>query len=758
VVNEYQSKNQRDVEDEDFETPDWIELYNSGSETIDISGYMLSDDPAAPKWTLPPATDLAAGDYLLIFASGKNRAFPELHTSFSLSSEGEPVVLFDRDGQQLDMLMASPLEAHRSFGRLTDGSTEAAVLYEATPGSSNDLSQALNEPSIDPPAGFYAEEMALKMQQATNGSIIRYSTDGSEPSPSHPIWEDGMTINVGSLKGEPNRLSIIPTTPLEGTSSLAEFIYRPPVEEVQKCHIIRYRSFENGIANSDVYSASYFIGADLKERHALPVLSIIMNEDELFDHDIGMYIPGKVFAQSNWTVWHPLGNYNNNWERTANIEFFDSNETFSHYGGIEMYGLSSRGLPQKSFRFIARERYGKKRMEHCFFPNQDICNFKSLIIRNSGNDFTQTHLKDVVLQEMLEPMNLDLQERRPAVVYLNGEYWGIMNIRSQYDTGYFENKYGLKEDEYDLLKNNYNVVRGDTNSYNDLLIFLNNNDLSIQENYDEIASRVDIDNYLDYQIGEIFVGNYDWPGNNIKFFKPKAEEGKWRWLVFDLDMGFGYLKQAEYAVNFNSLFHAADPVGNPWPNPEWSTFLFRKLLENQSFRYAFLDRFTYHLKHTFSIERLNRVIDKFERIYEPEIDQHLARWNWPEDKRRWEYEVTYLRGYVAGRACSLVKDLKEYFELDEFAYDCEELLGDNKFVVLYNPINREIEFLYNAEEGVELKLRVVNMAGQTVSVRETQATPGASWHYWAIPDLIIGQYMLQISDGNSSYAQGIFVQ
>lgn len=758
IVNEYQSKNQRDVEDEDYETSDWIELYNSGSESVDVGGYMLSDNTeTGPKWTIPGEVELEAGGHLLIFASGKNRAFPNLHTSFSLSSEGEPVLLYDRDGQFLDMLEASPLEPHRSFGRLTDGSAESAILYEATPGATNELAQPLNEPFVQPAAGFYADAIDLSMNRGLVSSVIRYSTDGSEPGPTHPVWEEGMNINVASLKGQANRLSLIPTTPLEGTSSLPTFIYKPPTKEVEKCHIIRYRSFENGVANSDVFSASYFIGEELQERHELPVLSIVMNEDELFDYEIGMYVPGKVFAQSNWTEWLAPGNYNIEWERAANMEFFDGDEVFSQYGGIEMYGFSSRIFPQKSFRFVARERYGKKRIDHCFFPEKDICNFKSLLIRNSGNDFTDTHIRDMVMQEILEPMNVDLQERRPTVLYLNGEYWGIVNIRTQYDTGYFESKYGLEEDDYDLLRSNAEIVRGDNSEYESMLTFLESSDLSIQENYDQIAAQVDIENYIDYQIGEIFTGNYDWPGNNIKYFKPKTEEGKWRWLVFDLDMGFGYFKK-EHAADFDAMFHAADPIGNPWPNPEWSTFLFRKLLENQSFRYAFLDRFSFHLRHTFTIERLNRIIDKYQRIYEPEMNRHIARWNWPADKRRWDFEVGYLRGFAAGRSCWLVKYLEQYFELNDFNFDCEELLGEEKFVVLYNPVSEEIEFLYSSDKSVQLNVRLVNMQGQLISIRETHATEGASWHYWQIPSITTGQYILQISDSESSYSQTMFVQ
>ncbi len=756
IINEYQSKNQRDLEDEDGDTPDWIELFNTSAEQLDLSGYVLSDDTLQGKWNLPIGTILEANEYLVIFASGKNRAFPNLHTSFSLSSEGEPVVLFAPDGQIADQLVAQPLEVHRSFGRLVDGEQETAVLYEATPGTSNSTSRPIHLFDVLRPAGFYAEPVSVDLVINDVLGQVHYSTDGSEPTLEHPVWEQAILLE--SLEGKENRLSMIPTTPLEGPDHLESFVYKAPKREVDKCHILRWRSFLDGKANSEVESATYFVGEGWEDKHDLPIISLITNEEELFDYEQGMYVPGKDFENTEWTGYHPPGNYNRETELGANFEFFDTGNYFSEYGGLEMFGFAGRTMPQKSMRFVARKGYGNKRLEHCFFPDRNYCSFKSLILRNAGNDFIKTHIRDVVQQELVASMDVDVQANRSACLYLNGEYWGIVNLKEQFDESFFENNYQLESGSYDLIKNGFEVVKGDTVKYNQFLEFLELADLSLPENYQVVNDEVDIDRFIEYQIAQIFIGNFDWPGNNIKYFCSKDAQTKWNWLIYDLDMGFGFLRDSERAIDHNTLASATEVDGPSWPNPPWSTILFRKLLENQQFRDKYIDRFSFHLENTFSLENMLAKIDLFESLYSNEMRNHIDRWNYPSSYSKWEKEVDLMREFAVGRPCRAVKHLMLYFDLEVYPYDCADFEQEqNAIAVIHNPINNEIDFIYNSQEETDIELRLIDLNGKALQKGFKESFEGANRYSWSTSDVPTGQYILQIFSANQMDAVQVFI-
>ncbi len=243
---------------------------------------------------------------------------------------------------------------------------------------------------------------------------------------------------------------------------------------------------------------------------------------------------------------------------------------------------------QKSVRIFARKEYGDEFINYKIFPEKEIRKFSSLVLRNGGYpEFRSTMFRDGFMQTLIsEEMDLETQAYRPCIVYVNGEYWGIFNIREKQNEEYLKENNGIDPNNLDILENNMNVVEGDKSHYEHMLDFIRSNDLSIQSNYDSLKQWMDIDNYLNYQIAQIYFANNDWPANNIKYWRPKTDDGKWRWMLFDVDGGFGL--NANY--DFNSIEYATAEDSKLWNNSPWSTFLFRNLLKNNEFADEFFTK------------------------------------------------------------------------------------------------------------------------------------------------------------------------
>ena len=146
-------------------------------------------------------------------------------------------------------------------------------------------------------------------------------------------------------------------------------------------------------------------------------------------------------------------------------------------------------------------------------------------------------MRDVLLTSLMEDSNLDIQAYRSVASYLNGEYWGLYNIREKINEHYLASLHNLDPDEINIVELNGEVIHGDNEAYLNMVSFVSNNSLSSSENYQQIADQIDIDNYIQYQVAQIYYDNRDWPGNNIKFWQPTG--GKWRWILFDTDFGAG---------------------------------------------------------------------------------------------------------------------------------------------------------------------------------------------------------------------------
>ena len=435
---------------------------------------------------------------------------------------------------------------------------------------------------------------------------------------------------------------------------------------------------------SSIITHTYFINENI----TLPVISISTDPENLWNDEIGIYCIGT----NGITGYGVTANYWQNWERPINIELYEPNGNiaFNINAGISIGGMR-RNMKQKSFRIFARNKYGTAEINYKIFDDKPINKFKSIILRNGGlPDFTSTIFRDGMMQSLLiGQMDIDYQAYKPSVVFLNGEFWGIYNIREKLNEDYLASNHGVNPDNVDLLECNAHVIEGDALHYNTMLNFIISNDMTLPTNYNYIKSQMDVDEYLNYQISQIYFANYDWPGLNIKFWRPKAENVKWRWLLFDTDAGFGMWGQYYY----NEIEHATAIDGPGWPNPPWSTLLFRKLLENNEFKNEFIQRLASYLNTTFEPERVIHIIDSLKINIHPDMPRHITRWK-DEDSSdgvcvasvsEWESEVDVLREFANLRPAYVRQHIINKFGLSGTVELIVNTIGEGK--VKINNVN-----------------------------------------------------------------------
>ena len=618
VINEVMTANASAVLDPSYYNySEWIELYNPGSQAVFVAGYQLSNDPVnLSLWKFPAGTYIPSKGFLLVWMDKLNTG---LHTNFRIRSDNELIFLSNTNGVLIDTVHIQKMFRNLSYGRNPDGAVNWNLFLNPTPGAKNTgniVSDRSPEPVFSLPGGRYNASQTLTLTNPGTTGEIYYTVDGSEPDLNSHLFGGPVTIS--------------------------------------STQTVKARIIETGKAYGRTVTNTFFIR---EHNFTLPVVSVSTDPDNLWDEDKGIYVVGTngaegyCFGKTNW---------NREWERQATFEYFtpDGVKKISADAGIKVNGGCSRTNPQKSLGVYFRDKYGPDEIRYPLFNSKDADRFKSVMLRNSGNDFNRTQMQDALMQTLIiGQMDIDYMAYTPAALYLNGVYWGVQNIREKSSGDYLYTNYGLDEDSIDLLESFNTVLEGDNLDYVPIISFLNSNNLTTTQNYSFVTSRIDLESYIDYQIAEIYYANLDWPGNNIKFWKQKRPGSKWRWLLYDTDFGFGLYTNPDH----NTLAFAAEAQGPEWPNPPWSTLLFRKLLGNEDFRKRFVDKFNVYIYSTFNPVRVNAVIDSLRDNIAAEMPYHFLRWG--SSMSAWKYNLDVDRDFGNRRPAYMMQYLADYFGL-----------------------------------------------------------------------------------------------
>lgn len=674
VINEAQSTN-TSLPDASGQLADWVEIHNTSDSPLAMQGYYLSDSLSNRlKFRFPDVTIPPRG--FLIVWTGSVADFPNnrtpLHADFSISSAGEPVVLTAPDGVTLvDEFPALPIGTSggvgRSIGRQPDGSGPLYFFNTPTQGASNTTSgtptEVLPAPSFSVPGGMHTASVTVAVTTAVQGGTIRYTLDGSDPTESSPVYTGPLTLN--SLAGQPNVLSQIPTNFLNTGGPFYEG-WQPPDGEVFKINVVRARVFKAGSAPGRITTQSYLVHPSGAARYSYPVVSIATTPDNLFSNPTGIYVPGwfNNYAQEGSA-----------WERPGNIEFYETDGSLAFQGaiGMRIHGNSTVNRPRKALRIYARNPDGPSTFHHRIFPEKDVSSFDTFLLRAGGNDWGQSILRDALVSTLAAHTGLDRMATRPAVVFIDGEYWGIHNVRDRIDEGYYKHHYGLSETGFTQLEvpatgsRSWPVHdRGEPSLLADFIDILDrawDGEFAAAAGYEALSQRIDIDNFIDYQIHQIWAGNTDWPGNNVRLWRAVTPEpggdprldGRWRWILYDTDFGLGldffYVPGVNDGPNHNTLAYASQQGGaNFIGNSEEGTRMLRKTLENPGFRDKFVNRFADLLNSSLSAAHAGARLDEFEALYGAGMEEHVRRWRQPFS---WTNDVARIRNYIQQRPAAV---------------------------------------------------------------------------------------------------------
>ncbi len=530
------------------------------------------------------------------------------------------------------------------------------------------------------PAGFYTDEFQLELI-ADPGDQIYFTLDGSIP-------DSGSTVFSGSIFVH-DRSDDEPEFALISNISHTYSPWVPPSGPVQLATIIRARSFNAG-AWGPVTSATYFVTDHGTNRYQIAVVSLVTPKVNLFDYETGIYVLGKVYddyKQANPGAVDGLAtpaNYTQrggDWERPAHLELFEPNGTrpIAQDIGIRIHGGGSRSFQQKPIRLYAKDDYGPKKFEYQIFPDQELDEYKRLIMRNSGQDWMKTSLRDGLMHTLVRHLPFETMAYRPAVLFINGEFWGIANIRERFDTKFLESKFDVDEEEVDQLSGNASIEEGNADHYLAMLNYIRNGGVSDTQRYRYIQTQMDTESFKYYNLAQIYYNNRDWPHNNIEYWRRQTEfdpnehpgrDGRWRWLMKDTDFGMAWTdRHTEATYNWQV---SQDYLNYATRSGHWSTFLLHELLKNEEFRHDFINGYRDLMNTAFRKDRVLTVLEELRSTIEPYAEEHLHRWGnsthrWsmPRDLAEWNTNVNYIRRFINDREDFVDEDFMEKFNLGE---------------------------------------------------------------------------------------------
>ena len=618
VISEVAAVNRTGATASDKQTYDFIELYNPTDKPVSLNGYRLSDKDDPAEWRTLPDVQLNPGEYKVIYCGDVdkyNRSTGEIFIAMGLNRYGEHLYLADADGVVVDDLAYGRLDDAQSGGRVSMTETQVYYFEQVTPGAANP-SAGLKPPAPTPvfsvSSGYV--ESGTKVTISCRGATIRYTTDGSTPTKDSPVYTGELTISSNIT--------------------------------------IRARAFMDGRLPSDDSAGSYLVG----RRHDMPVIFLSTDPANLYDYNTGILADGPGYNKTQESP-HTGANYWQDWERPIHFEYVDENGVaqLEFNAGVKVFGQYSRDMPQKSLAINLKDKYGPTEICYPLFGDGAATNvFSSLVLRNSGQDGYTAHIRDAYITQVLKgQVDVDFMDYRPVVVYINGEYNGLYDLRERIDESYIANRTGADEDNVDLIKGNSIVNAGSMDAYRELLAYANGHDLSQKENYDHVASLVDIEELIDYWITISFFGNTD--TGNIRFYRERADGAKWRWVVYDQDWAL-YPSTAHY----NQVEEVINPNGHGVGHM-FNTDLMRALMKNSGFRDQFISTYGERLRTTFATERLLSIFDEMIAEIQTEMPYHIEKWETPGSVATWERSVKTLRGIIEKRNAKVRQDVIETF-------------------------------------------------------------------------------------------------
>lgn len=624
VINEIMQSNVDCIMDDINEFPDsWIEVYNNSSSAVNLRYYSVgqSDNPAE-AYSLPQVR-VPAYKYVLIYCDKESTG---MHTSFRLESTKPGAIYLFKGDSLVDKLEFIPKQPspNIAYGRLNENSNEWGWQLTPTPKQANCgqlTTTILEAPTFSPKGSLITHKRAIKVtinapKNAPEGAEIRYTLDGSEPTTTSTLY----------------------TAPLSLTES----------------SVVRAKTFMDGCLSARSHAESYL---RLDHETSLPIVSIITDTRYLYSNTIGIYTAGNNT------------NYDKDWRRPMNFEFFENADTSAVLNQLceaRIHGCTSRKRSLKSLAFYANKRFGEKCFNYEFFPEDrpGEKDYKSFVLRDGGSDIYGLYMRDGMMQRAAAwNCDLDYEGHRSAIVFMNGQYWGIQNLRERSNDANIECNYDIED--IDVIKNNWEVCAGDNENWTAFQAFYNESG----HTWDEYEKWMDCQEYINLMVMELFYNNVDFPACNIICWRPRNEKDgyptRWRWIVKDCEMGMGF---GGMVPTWDVMAWFYDPnfsTNYAWANTYEGTRLLRRLMTDVTFRKRFIDCAMIYMGDFLNYKNIwNQVWKSMYETIEDEFSYHHALYinNYP-SSFNYQKEMEYTKYWLEERPWYFASSIARQYDL-----------------------------------------------------------------------------------------------
>jgi gliding motility-associated-like protein len=617
-INEYSCSNVTGITDAYGEREDWIELYNSSATAVNLTGWYLSDKATnLTKWMIPSGT-INANGYKMVFCSKRNTINGnQYHPNFNLSqTEGDWIILSNPMGNVVDSFkIVHMTKSNHSVGRSSNGAPNFKLFTTPTPNAAN--VGAVNfytpKPVFNVQAGFYTSPQTITITCPDASATIRYTLDGSDPIATSTVYSAPITISTTK--------------------------------------VLRAAAFGTNLP-SFTETNTYFINVT----HSIPVVAVCG--------------AGLNTLLINGNQIEPIGGF----------ELFEDNGVFidEGQGDFNEHGNDSWFYNQRGFDFIMRDQYGYNGdLEHQIFPDKTRDNFQRLILKPAASDnysFEQgAHIRDAFIHTLSIRADMKLDERtsRPCVLYLNGNYWGVYEIREKADDHDYTDYY-YNQDKFHLeyLKTwggtweEYGAPNALAN-WNALKNYIATNNMGNPTNFAYVDSQLNWESLCDYFMFNSFVVNQDWLNWNTAWWRgtdPLGDKKKWRYALWDMDATFGHY------VNYTGIpddSPNADPcnVENlPNPGGQGHTEILEKLInENPIVEQYYITRYADLANTYFSCDYLIPLLDSMVNEIAPEMTGQCQKWGG--SYTNWQSKVTELRNFINSRCTAITGGMIDCYQL-----------------------------------------------------------------------------------------------
>lgn len=618
-LNELVAANLESLIDAAEESPDWVELVNRSGGDVDLDGWKLrnGDDEI---WTFAPLT-LSDDEILVVLASGEaSQGDPDLgeevHAGIKIDAFDASIELLSPDDCVKDQADAGRIYGDVSYGRSQDDPGAWEYFLEPTPGAENSTKSKpgfADPPSISPGSGMYDTRVEVTITPSDPEDELRYTTDATEPDEDSARYDEPFDVLA--------------------TDAAA---------------VVRARAYRDGLWPSRVESVTLFPDDEPLEA-GMYTVALVVEPDDLWSDDRGIYAWGEEDYETTYpyfgaNFWEP-------WERPARVTVWDAsgNVLLDQEAGIAIHGGYTRAFDQKSLRVVARSAYGPETFAAPLFSTEDLDEFEWLVLQ-IGMDWCSTHIQEVVPQALLRdpdgklPAGADMGAWEPAQVWLNGEYWGYYNLRERTNGAWIEQHHGVDREQIDRVElgwthdANWELEQGDWEAFDALNAYVIDADLSDEATWEGFDAMVDLESLATTVLIEAYMVNSDWWGNNLRLWRPRTDDGQWRWMAYDFGHGWGN-------PAYDHFGYSAAWTGDGLPIAD--------ALENEAFQNLVANLASDLLNTGLGTGVARERLDEIAARVEPAMDAQFERWCPTYGDTAWEEALVDAQFFVDKRTDNL---------------------------------------------------------------------------------------------------------